>query len=446
MSPATRVAVVCSAVILASALVALAPIHDAETGVSSLGVHLVIPWLYQLFAPVCSMLDALSVLSLRQHLVLLITYLLLYTLWRVVRRASLRAAHPEYRRPLPRAAMLETVYAVAAVAAWVAVYAAGAIVPRPMSGIALADPDAVVVDFHSHTNASWDGVKSFTAEANRAWHRESGYDVVYVTDHATVAGAYRGMARNPRVAGMDVVVLPGVEERYGGQHIIALGIEAARDVHADGNWRDPKVRSARPDGVDVPMLTLTIPGNVRQLNGNELSGFSRLRAIELEDAAPKGIDQMQREQARVLRLADSLDLAVISGSDNHGWGRTAAAWSVLHIPNWRTMSPAVLDVAIRSLIATQRRRAVQVLTRRVPNPGASIPLLALTPVAVPVNYLRTLSWPERVSWLAWIWAAWCLVTLVPVSVPVRRPVTDEPAMAPDVIPELVPDVIGDDAI
>lgn len=456
---ATRVALLWSAVVLLSALVALAPIHDAATGVSSLGVHLTMPWPYQLLAPVCSILDTLSVLSVRQHVVLLLAYLLVYGFWRVIRRAALRAAHPEYRRPIFKAIALETVWALGAVVAFAAVYVAGIAIPRPMTGIALADPDAVVVDFHSHTNASWDGVKRFTPEANRAWHRDAGFDVAYISDHATVAGALRGMARNPQVAGTDVVLLPAVEERFGGEHIIALGIRPDRDVHADGEWRMPAGVPARVPAhvstrananesgdaeADEPLLTLTIPGTVRNVPASARPVLSQLRAIELEDASPKGIDQIQREQGRVMALSDSLDLAVISGSDNHGWGSTAAAWSVLHIPNWRTMSPVVLDAAIRHTIETERRHAVQVLMRRTPNPGASIGLLALTPIAVPVNYLRTLSWPERMSWLAWIWAAWCVTTLVPVAVPVRRPVVDDHVMAPDFAPELIPEVVADE--
>jgi len=437
----TRTALILSGLVVLSSLVALAPIHDAATGLSSLGVHLTLPWHYRVWAPFCSVLDALSVLSIRQHIVLLATYIVGYAAWRIVRRASLRALHPEYRRPWRSACLWETGFACIAVVAWVGIYVAGALVPRPMSSLTLADPDAVTVDFHSHTNASWDGVKRFTAEANRAWHREAGFDVAYISDHATVAGALQGMRHNPVTAGSDVVLLPAVEARYGGQHIIAMGIRPDRDVHADGNWREPALKP----GTDAPMLMLTIPGNLSRIDTQQYPGLARLAAIELADAAPRGIDQLQRQRRTVLDFAARHNIAVIASSDNHGWGSTAAAWSVLHIPNWRSMSPTTLDAAIQRAITQHGRSAVQVLARRAPDPGASVALLALTPVAVSVNYLRTLSWPERASWLGWIWAVWCVVTVVPITVPVRRPVADEPALAHERIPELVPETVADDS-
>ena len=60
----------------------------------------------------------------------------------------------------------------------------------------------------------------------------------------------------------------------------------------------------------------------------------------------------------ILTLAERLHLAVLTGSDNHGWGRTAPAWSVLRIAGWRGMTPPELDIAIRRTIIAQRSRAV----------------------------------------------------------------------------------------
>src|SRR5437764_10613241 len=41
---------------------------------------------------------------------------------------------------------------------------------------------------------------------------------------------------------------------------------------------------------------------------------------------------------RIVHIADSLNLALVTGSDNHGWGRAAPGWTLMRIPGWRGMS------------------------------------------------------------------------------------------------------------
>jgi hypothetical protein len=106
----------------------------------------------------------------------------------------------------------------------------------------------------------------------------------------------------------------------------------------------------------------------------------------------------------VLRLADSLDLAVVAGSDNHGWGRTAAAWTLLTIPGWRRATPSALSGLIAAAIRRRGRHAARVVERpraRLSRPAS----LALTAPVVAWTMLEGLRWPERLSWLAWTWAA-----------------------------------------
>jgi hypothetical protein len=50
--------------------------------------------------------------------------------------------------------------------------------------------------------------------------------------------------------------------------------------------------------------------------------------------------QVKRDHDRIVRIADSLDLTLVAGSDNHGWGRTAPGWTLRRIPGmWRAYSP-----------------------------------------------------------------------------------------------------------
>ena len=98
-------------------------------------------------------------------------------------------------------------------------YAAGAMLPRPMAQLVTSDPNILLADFHSHTKYSHDGRSGWTEDDVREWHRAAGFDVAYITDHATFEGAERGVASNAGQAGQGTMLLQGLEAFYRGEHV-----------------------------------------------------------------------------------------------------------------------------------------------------------------------------------------------------------------------------------
>jgi predicted metal-dependent phosphoesterase TrpH len=376
--------------LLGSAFVGATPILNAETGLRTTDASLIHPAAYTMLAPVCTLLDALTLLSVRQHIAVLATAILLVLIWRVVHGFSRRTSVGR-----------EAAVAFGTLVAILVVYGGGAIIPRPMATISMLDSNDAVIDFHSHTNFSWDVPKRFTAERNRAWHSAAGFNAAYVADHKSLAGAIAGGARNPARAGDGMVLLPALEARDQYEHVVAIGIDSTFAIDPKGNWHDPARDTSLAVTASAPLLILTIPGNIDKLPENELTGFARVYAIELSDAAPKGAGMIQQRKSDILRLADSLNLAVVAGSDNHGWGSTAGGWSVMRIPGWRGMNPAQLDSAIQRGIRIERRHAARVYVRDSPDPGSSILAASFTAPLVIWRVLVDLDWPERISWLGW---------------------------------------------
>lgn len=355
---------------------------------------LVRPVAYVVLAPVCDILDALTLLSVEQTLALIASLALVYATWRTVRRGR--------GGSLIRRIAREVACALVALMLLVGVYAVGVLAPRPMAALRLDDADLIAVDFHSHTDASHDGRASFTPRRNRAWHAAAGFDAAYITDHKSLAGAEAAARANPRRAGDGTVLLSGLEYVRAHNHVNALGVTTqdfaspAAIAHGDGP------APVAPTDTE-PVLIQTIPDQLDRTDAPSPNGRNGVLAIELSDGSPRGIGQAQRDRARILRMADSLDLAVVAGSDNHGWGRTAVAWSVLRIPGWRKLTPAALGAAIEQTVRTERRSASRVILRRSPDAGRSPLALAATLPAVAGTMLVTLSPAERVAWLVWTW-------------------------------------------
>lgn len=391
--------------VLLSWIAAASPVRDALTLASVPGVRLVRPFWYVVLAPACDVLDALTLLSVPQNLALIVSLVVIYVLWRIARWSAGRRSGS---RPVLRAVLRELRLALRALGVLVAVYGIGIVAPRPMAALRVSDPDAVIVDVHSHTNFSHDGRADFSPRVNRAWHQAAGFDVAYITDHRSFDGAAEAMGLNPRVSGDSIVMLSGLEFVMHNSHLIALGITAP-----DERWLYVDRRKAHPDWPPPirppPVLIQTIPENLDNLPPPDSTGTPGVLAIELSDGAPRGIAQAQRDRARILHLSDSLHLALVAASNNHGWGRTAVAWSVLRIPGWRALTPDSLDNAIQQRIRTARRQAVQVIERRSPSADRSRVALAATLPAVAWNLFVTLSPMERLSWIVWAWIIAVLV-------------------------------------
>jgi predicted metal-dependent phosphoesterase TrpH len=390
-----------TALVLGSGVAVAAPLR-LLAGWSPGAAALHLPAAYIALAPLCDVLDALSLLSVRQHAALMATVLAAHGAWRWRRRAPPQAS-------VTLAALGELAHWSRLVAVLVGVYAIGALMTRPMAALHLDDPDALVVDFHSHTRASWDGRDGFTVEANRDWHRDAGFDAAYLSDHGTLAGVAEGRRRNPALAGGGTVMLPAIEVRCAGQHVVILGA-TSRDISDE--CAPAFLRVARPPqpperAAEEPVALLTIPGSL-----TSPSRLPLVRAIEIADGAPRALDQMQHDDARIRGIADRENLALVAGSNNHGWGRTAAAWSVVHVPGWRSLRPEALDSAIRRRLLRDGSHGVSVLERRRVAPGASAFALAATVPAVAWGMLATLSTPERLAWLCWTWAVFGNALLV----------------------------------
>lgn len=393
--PLLRPALVVSALVVAGALARTSPLVGAAAPDTPAGVSLRLSAPYVVLAPLSAVLDALTLLSVEQHLALIASVVVAHLGWRAARRRS------ESGRT---SAAGEMRLLAATLASIVATYLAVALLPRPMGRLATADPDVVVVDFHSHTEASHDGRPGFDAEANRAWHRAAGFDVAYVSDHRRVEGALAGMRANPATAGAGTVLLPAVEQRAGGEHVVALGIDPYHGNPATGEWRAPARPTGLATGGESPMLVLTIPGRISRL-ARLAAGPTPVVAVEIADGCPRGIAQAASERAALLKLADSLDVATVAGSDNHGWGHTATAWSLMRIPGWRALPPDALGARIAATLVREHRAAVTVVARRAPAPAAeSRARLALLAPELAWSVARELTWGERLSWLCWGWA------------------------------------------
>lgn len=372
------------------------PLRDVVTGQVPAGVRLETGPLYVLTAPLGNIWDTLTFMTVGQHYAVPITLILIFAAWRLFRRGRRRLG-------VVRRVAVELGVSALAFVGLLLFYAWGAVGPRPMAALAVDDPDVVVVDFHSHTEHSHDARSGFTAETRRRWHAAAGFDAVYVSDHRTWEGWRRGAERNPARAGEGTVLLPALEIRYANKYANALGDPSRYESAVDGNEliHEEMARLANETGLR-PTFLLTLPERLTDLPPMTPDSIGYV-ALEMSDASPKGLRQSRQDRALLIRMTDSLALAPVSATNNHGWGRAAAAWTLMRVPGWQRMTPAQLNYAIERELHLNRSRATRVVERRIPWSGETPTALAMTVPALTWNMFGGLSVAERISWLAWTW-------------------------------------------
>jgi hypothetical protein len=357
--------------VLLSALDPLPSLVDAVTGATAADTDLVRPWGYLVVAPLSDVLDGLTFLSAERAYALLGVWAAALALWGALRPGTLT-------RRITRATV--------GLLTLLALVAATVLLPRPVARIVTADSALTVIDYHAHTEASHDGRPGWTPLDLARWHAAQGFGASYITDHNLV---FEGGVDDP------VTLLPGAEWSVYRQHILALGQLTAMD-------RDPYNR-------DTPsMLRLfaelhrrgaltiaSIPEYWRN-HWDDLDAFVKagVDGFEIVNCAPKAIGFPDQARARVVSLARQHNLLLIGGSDNHGWGKATCVWNLA--------SPSAHGYAANRVLA----RPLALLQGRWDAWTAAY--------TQPWFMLRSLTWPERVSWLTWL-----VVVLIYRAVPRR---------------------------
>jgi len=372
-----------------------APLRDAVDGATPTGAELVLSPLYVVISPLSRTLDTIGLLSTGQHIALGATVIGLSMLL-----GAVLSSGPFTRRMIRVIASGGIAIVVLAI-----LYACAVALPRPMAALAIHDPNIVLVDFHSHTHASGDARSGFSPEDNRAWHKRGGFDAAYISDHRSFAGAESARSRNPMRAGDNTVLLSAYEGRYRGTFEIFLSL--SRDDSATMLDRRSWLLEGRlaPNN-RVPASVVALPSPLSDVGAEAHDGPPYVAAIEISDGSPRGFAQSDRDRAAIIRRADSLGIALVSGSNNHGWGWVVQAWTLVNVPNWRGLAPDSLGAAIERELRREPR-AVKVIERKRPT-LSSARSLALTAPVLGAQLFTTLTPPERFVWLVWIWGLWLI--------------------------------------
>jgi hypothetical protein len=402
---------VLTALLIAAGLAGVPPLYDPVAG-STPSLHLRTPELYLILAPLFSLWDGVSMLSMSRLEGFLTGLALLYLAWRISAQftersfASPRVAGGVALLARRRFSWRREVAALAlSIVALLAFLLAGALWHRPMLSLAGVAPNNLVVDFHSHTNLSHDvadtWMSGFDSEANRRWHTRAGFDVAFITDHNVVSRESRVASHELGSGNSETIACPGIEVSAWRAHVVLLGDTLPVDRSRYNGSLEELLRLLRTSESAYGAVSLASIPEYRRNHWGRLDTLiaAGLDGFEIVNASPKANELTRADRDRVIALARAHDRFVAGVSDSHGWGATSMVWNLVGVP------PGSGNTGPCGLVLQRLRDgfpAVQVIERHRLRGDAGWPLW-LTPVGVLWETWRSMGWPQTGSWIVWIW-------------------------------------------
>lgn len=387
-----------SGVVLLAQFFQVPPLQDAATGAYPTEYSLSHGWASVLFAPFYALADLWTFNSVRQHKAWAVWLFVLYGLWRLPRFGFLSRVRGR-NSWLREAGFLAGM--IGCMAAWLAYVA---LFPRRPPQFVVQDPDLVVLDFHSHTERSHDGRPGLDVTRSARWHSRNGFHAAFITDHnsLTLGAPEKFSTPDPTLA------FVGEELSLHRSHVVALGPRAAIETEGYPGEQGLRrfLRSAGPRHGALTVLSL--PEYWK--NGLNLEELARsgARGIEIANGSPKALDFPEGRKREVVTFCRAHDLFLAGATDHHGWGASAYAWNVMRLPGWRSLKPEQVQRAILRKLEKDGFKAVQVVVRTTLRPDDGL-ALALDPPLSLWLASRSLTWPQTLACLAWLWGGiWAL--------------------------------------
>ncbi|GEM_PF-3022038 len=188
--------------------------------------------------------------------------------------------------------------------------------------------EILVVDFHSHTLYSHDGLVS--PEENLRWHLTSGFNALAITDHGEIKGALLTQ-KIAKENYPQMLVIPGEEINDNqGNQLLLLGL--SERISSPGSSTEEIVKLAHQKGGVV------IVAHIWDKKGSDWD-FLVKAGVDGFEVKGRTKQPLSREtEKRLIDFCQKNGLVMIAGTNWHGWGQTNNLWTLVKLANGTKLS------------------------------------------------------------------------------------------------------------
>ena len=311
----------------------------------------------------------------------------------VVTLASLILKNKERRGKLKLAGLITWLKtAPLIVAAWLGLLWLIIYIPLPANRIVNQQEHTILINTHSHTEYSHDGIIS--TKGLQKWHNKNGFDAFFITDHNHHQKTMEAvMAQEQGVFPEEPLLMSG-EEFSGSNHMTLLGLK--RNFITRG-LSDQQVIDSTHDDKGVVIVAHWFDGERESIPFFIDMGVD---GFEIANQAT-GLTYDRRIFKNITEACTSNGLIMNGATDYHGYGSSCYVWNALEIPDWHQMDPVQKRESIMQLLRLRDMSRIRVLLYNDRHTFDRSRVL-LSPLYTAVNYFRTLNVLQLLSWFLWL--------------------------------------------
>ncbi|MCP4482573.1 MAG: hypothetical protein GY817_07370 [bacterium] len=262
----------------------------------------------------------------------------------------------------------------------------------PGNKLVSKNPENILVDYHSHTYYSWDGMASL--ERSLAYHKANGFDAFAITEHDIL---------HPNIIiTEDPVIILGEELKGRDNYHLIYNIDKkidARALNHDINRINKKVDEM--NGVICAALWW------------EHSSFDKLQKKPIDAYEIANMGHRTSNNINVEKSINDPRLPKIGTTDWHGWAFRATIWTAVKIPHWQEMTFKEKQKSlVHTLKGNYRTQVIEQKREEVHNNLRYIfePFIGLFYLLTAKNFINLVSWfiwiiiltflyKKKLSWL-----------------------------------------------
>lgn len=265
-------------------------------------------------------------------------------------------------------------------------------VPIPANTISNDSENAVLINTHSHTEYSHDGIIS--QKGLQKWHGKHNFDAFFITDHNHHEKTMEAVQSQREGSFPLTPLMMCGEEFSGSNHITLLGLK--RNFVSKGLNDQQVIDTTHYDG-GVAIVAHWFDGERESIPffiDMNVDGF------EIVNAGPESIYD-KRIFNNIVSACTNNGLIMNSGADYHGYGSICFTWNALEIPEWHKMGQEQKEESILDILRQKDMSKIRVLIyddRKAINRDFVI----LSPLITIFSYIQTLNLLQLLSWLIWL--------------------------------------------
>ncbi len=330
---------------------------------------------------------------LKEFTILLIWVILLILIVRIIRSIRIIRIKRSIKVPRSRSGFFTSLTTIVlTVSIWLGLLWLIIYLPLPSNTMINQREDTILINTHSHTEYSHDGIIS--TRGLQKWHKRNGYDAFFITDHNHHQHTLETVRaqENGDFPGTPLIMCG--EEFSGSNHMTLLGLTSN---FSTGGLTDQQVIDTTHNDGGVVIVAHWFDDERKSIpyfTGMGVDGF------EIANQA-SGLTYNRRIFRDIVHNCTTHGLLMTGAADYHGYGSTCFTWNALEIPGWHQLDPGDKREAIMKLLRQREMSKFRVLLyndRELPDPA----MLPLSPLYTAVSYFRTLNTWQLLSWVAWL--------------------------------------------